>query len=79
MNIKNEILQILDYLCDFETEEEVYTSYSLRDDLCLNDEELESVRESIFETFGLELTSADIDSLDTIYDMIDLVSKRLNR
>lgn len=78
MNIKDEIIQILDYLCDFETDEEIFTSYTLRDDLRLTDQELDSVRESIFETCSLELSSADMNSLDTIYDLIDLVTKRLN-
>lgn len=79
MDVKNEIIQILDYLCDFETDEQVFTSYNLRDDLRLTDEELDSVRESIYEAFDLELTLDDMNSLDTIYDLIDLVCKRLDR
>ncbi|MCQ2511494.1 MAG: hypothetical protein MJ116_13650 [Lachnospiraceae bacterium] len=79
MDVKSEIIQILDYLCDFETDEQVLTSYNLRDDLRLTDEELDSVRESIYEAFDLELTSEDMNSLDTIYDLIDLVCKRLDR
>lgn len=79
MDVKSEIIQILDYLCDFETDEQVLTSYNLRDDLRLTDEELDSVRESIYEAFDLELTSEDMNSLDTIYDLIDLVCKRMDR
>lgn len=78
MDVKEEILMILDYLCDFEKDEAVYTSYTLRDDLRLTDAELESVRESLNETFSLSLTPENIEALDTIYDMIDLVTKRIS-
>lgn len=78
MDIKTEVIRVLDYICDFETDEEVYTSYSLRDDLRLTDEELESARLDINETFSLNLTFEDMDKLDTIHDMIDLVMKRSN-
>lgn len=79
MHIATEIIRILDYLCDFETEEEVFTSFSLRDDLRLTEEELDSARIDINELFSLELTNENMDALDTIYDLIDLVTKRLGR
>ncbi|MDO4491173.1 MAG: hypothetical protein Q4B85_08910 [Lachnospiraceae bacterium] len=79
MTIKEEIIRILDYLCDFETEEEVFTSFSLRDDLRLVDEELDSARCDINELYDLELSMEDMEKVDTIYDLIDLVTKRLDQ
>lgn len=79
MDISSEIIRILDYLCDFETDESVFTSFSLRDDLRLTDEELDSARMDINELFSLELTTKDLDALDTIYDLIDLVTKKVSK
>lgn len=76
MNIREEIIEILDGIFDFDEDETVFLDFSLTDDLQLNEEELETMLEEINERFSLSLSPDMLVYFDTIADIVDYVIKK---